>query len=127
MRDYLFQVSALGRGLQCVVVCSEVSFAEYRLFYRALLQKRRIILKRLREYLFQVSALCRVLQCVVVCCSVLQCVAVCCTGWRRPIGCLISEITFRKLATNYRALLRKMTYTDKASYDSTPPSSVLRG
>ena len=30
-------------------------------------------------------------------------------------------ITFSKLATNYRALLRKMTYKDKASYDSTPP------
>ena len=43
------------------------------------------------------------------------------TGWRRPLGFLISWITFRKLATNYRALLRKMTYKDKASYDSTPP------
>ena len=42
------------------------------------------------------------------------------TGWRRPIGCLISCITFRKLATNYRALVRKMTYIDRASYDSTP-------
>ena len=44
------------------------------------------------------------------------------TGWRSPIGCLISCITFRKLATNYRALLWKMTYKDKASYDFTPPS-----
>jgi len=43
------------------------------------------------------------------------------TGWRRPIGCLISWITFRKRATNYRALLRKMTYKDKASYESSPP------
>jgi len=43
------------------------------------------------------------------------------TGWRRPIGSRISLITFRKLATNYRALLRKITYKDKASYDSTPP------
>jgi len=32
----------------------------------------------------------------------------------------ISLITFRRLATNYRALLRKMTCKDKASYDSTP-------
>ena len=47
------------------------------------------------------------------------------TGWRRPIGCLISWITFRKLATNYRALLRKMTYKDKASYDSTPPCTTV--
>jgi len=48
-----------------------------------------------------------------------------CTGWRRPIRCLISWITFRKLATNYRALLRKMTYKDKASYESSPPCISL--
>jgi len=30
------------------------------------------------------------------------------------------QVIFRKKATNCRALLRKMTYTDKASYDSTP-------
>jgi len=33
----------------------------------------------------------------------------------------ISYITFRKLATNYRALLWEMTCTDKACYDSKPP------
>ena len=43
------------------------------------------------------------------------------TGWRRPIGCLKLQVIFRKRATNYRALLRKITYKDKASYDSTPP------
>jgi len=42
------------------------------------------------------------------------------TGWRIPIGCLKLEVIFRKRAPNYRALLRKMTYEDKASYDSTP-------
>ena len=42
-------------------------------------------------------------------------------GWRRPIGCLKLQVIFRKRATNYRALLRKMTYKDKASYDSSPP------
>ena len=26
------------------------------------------------------------------------------TGWRRPMGCRISQVTFRKLATQYRAL-----------------------
>jgi len=46
------------------------------------------------------------------------------TGWRRPIGCLISQIFFRILATNYRALWRKMTYKDKGSYDSTPPCII---
>ena len=32
------------------------------------------------------------------------------TGWRRPIGCLKLQVIFRKRATNYRALLRKLTY-----------------
>ena len=41
-------------------------------------------------------------------------------GWRRPIGCLKLQVIFRKRATNYWALLRKMTYKDKVSYDSTP-------
>ena len=31
------------------------------------------------------------------------------------------QVIFRKRATNYRALLRKMIYEDKASYDSMPP------
>jgi len=43
------------------------------------------------------------------------------TGWRRLIGCLKLQVIFRKRATKYRALWRKMTYEDKASYDSTPP------
>jgi len=47
------------------------------------------------------------------------------TGWQRPIGCLKLQVIFRKRATNHRALLRKMTYEDKASYDSTPPCSEL--
>jgi len=46
------------------------------------------------------------------------------TGWRRLIGCLKLQVIFRKRATNYRALLRKMTYKDKASYDSTPPCTL---
>ena len=33
---------------------------------------------------------------------------------------------FRKRATNYRALLRKMTCEDEASYDSTPPCIIHR-
>jgi len=32
------------------------------------------------------------------------------TGWRRCIGCLKLQVSFHKRATNYRALLRKMTY-----------------
>jgi len=34
--------------------------------------------------------------------------------------------TFRRRTTDYRALLRKMTYEDKASYDSTPPCIFCR-
>ena len=39
------------------------------------------------------------------------------TGRPRVIKCLESQVIFRKRATNYRALLRKMTYKHKASYD----------
>ena len=52
-------------------------------------------------------------------------------GWRRAIGCLELQVIYRKRATNYGALLRKITYKDKASYDSTPPcisfSSFVHG
>ena len=43
-----------------------------------------------------------------------------CTGWRRPIKCLELQVIFRKRPNNYRALLRKMTCEDKASYGSSP-------
>jgi len=45
-----------------------------------------------------------------------------CTGWRRLIGSPKLQITFRKRATKYRALLREVTYKDKRSYESSPPS-----
>jgi len=47
------------------------------------------------------------------------------TGWRRPIGCLKLQVILHKRATNYRALLRKMTCKDKASYGSSPPCSQV--
>ena len=40
------------------------------------------------------------------------------TVWRRYIVCLKLQVSFRKRATNYRALLWEMTYRDKASYGS---------
>ena len=43
------------------------------------------------------------------------------TGWRRFIGSPRLQIIFHKIATKYRSLLRKMTYKDKASYESSPP------
>ena len=43
------------------------------------------------------------------------------TGWRRPIGCLKVQVFFHFRATNYRALLPKMTFKEKASYGSSPP------
>jgi len=48
------------------------------------------------------------------------------TGWRRPIGCLKLQVIYRKKATNYRALLRKMTWKDMASYGSSPPCTFER-
>ena len=46
------------------------------------------------------------------------------TERRRPIGFLKLQVIFRKRAMNYRALLRKITYRDKASYGSSPPCST---
>ena len=92
------------------------------------------------------SVCCRV--CCSVCCRVRCCVccSACCsvllftqmpllhlhkqvprtrTGWPRPVGCLKLQVIVCKRATKYRALLRKMTYKDKASYGSLPPCIVL--
>jgi len=46
------------------------------------------------------------------------------TGWRRPTGCLKLQVILRKRATDYRAVLQKMTYKDKASYESSPPCTI---
>ena len=43
------------------------------------------------------------------------------TGWRRCIGCLKLQVNFRKRATNYRAILRKINHKDKASYGFLTP------
>ena len=43
------------------------------------------------------------------------------TGWRRLIGSPKLQIIFHKRATKYRSLLRKMTYKEKGSYESSPP------
>jgi len=40
---------------------------------------------------------------------------------KTPIECLYSWITFRKRATTYGAVLRKVTYKYKASYEFLPP------
>ena len=45
-------------------------------------------------------------------------------GWQRSIRCLSLRISFRTSANNYRALLRKITYIDKASYGSLPPCTT---
>ena len=49
------------------------------------------------------------------------CMRMCDTGWRRLIGSPKLQIIFHKRATKYRSLLRKMTYKDKGSYESSPP------
>jgi len=45
----------------------------------------------------------------------------CGTGWRRLIGSPKLQIIFHQRANKYRSLLRKMTYNDKGSYESSPP------
>ena len=97
-----------------------------------------------------VAVCCSVLQCVAACCSVLQCVAVCLYGSGRTMcvvldvgvcvvvdigdrvtyrvaktqGCLKLQVIFRKRAINYRALLRKITYQNKAPYGSSAPCTL---
>ena len=48
------------------------------------------------------------------------------TGWRRPMSCLKLQVTFRKRDTDYRALLRTMTYKGKVSYASSPHCTSVR-
>jgi len=73
-----------------------------------------------------------VFYCIVSCiysaaCSAVICVFYCvqyyctATGWRRLIGSPKLQIIFHKRATKYRSLLRKMTYQDEGSYESSPP------
>jgi len=47
------------------------------------------------------------------------------TGWRRLIESPKLQIIFHKRATKYRSLLRKMTYKDKGSYESSPPCTCI--
>ena len=49
----------------------------------------------------------------------------CSTGWRRLIGSPKLQIIFHGRATKYRSLLRKMTYKDKGSYESSPTCIFL--
>ena len=48
------------------------------------------------------------------------------TGWRGLIGSPKLQIIFHQRATKYRSLLRKMTYKDKGSYQSSPPCICMR-
>ena len=43
------------------------------------------------------------------------------TEGQKSIGCLRLQVIFRKRATNYRALVRKITYKDEAFNGSSPP------
>ena len=46
-------------------------------------------------------------------------------GGEDPKDALSLQVIFRKRATNYRALLRKMIYKDQASYGSMPPCNSI--
>jgi len=80
--------------------------------------------------------------CVAACCSVFQCFVLCCTVsqrvalwrcddasswvtlWRRLIGSPKLQIIFHKRSIKFRSLLRKMTWKDKGSYESSPPCTL---
>jgi len=47
------------------------------------------------------------------------------TGWRWCIGCLKLHLSFRRKATNYRALLHKVSYKYKSSYAPSPPCTCI--
>jgi len=49
------------------------------------------------------------------------------TGWRRCIGSLELQVSFRQRLANLRALSQKMTYEGKVSYDSTPLCTWMAG
>jgi len=104
----MYGVATISRLLKIIGL-----FAEYHLFYRALLQKRPIILRSL-----------------LIIATPYECIHtlyLTCLYYRvrRPTGCLKLQVIFRKRATSYRALLRKMTCTGKASYGSSLPCSVF--
>ena len=46
------------------------------------------------------------------------------TGWRRLIGSPKLQVIFHRRATKHRSHLRKMTYKDKGSYESSPPCII---
>ena len=56
-----------------------------------------------------------------VCMKVSDFVSASRTGWQRLIGSPKLQIIFHKRATKYRSFLRKMTYKDKGSFESSPP------
>ena len=74
---------------------------------------------------------CSVMQCIAVRCSVLQCVAVYfCMQMSKESGevikCVLKlQVSFRKRATDYRALLRKETYGKRPQKSPERSSTVF--
>jgi len=58
-----------------------------------------------------------------------ECVRVCmCVdlqGGENPKGCLKLQVFFHKRAIDHRALFRKLTHKDKASYATSPPCTLV--
>ena len=160
MRDNIYACNARGSLYECnvreTVVCMGwlqlvgssklyVSSAEYRLFYRALLHKRRFILWSLLIIAtlhawgggaYSMAASSTLPTFVFVQKSLFFAKEACQNrallrkrpiGWRRCIGCLNLHVSSCKRAIHYRALLRKMTCKDKAPYASLPPVRIQGG
>jgi len=63
-----------------------------------------------------------IFQCAAVCCSVLRCCTVYAASIQpAPAAAEQMQVSFHKRATNYRALMQKMTYDDQACNASLPP------
>ena len=74
-------------------MCADGSSVQAQFFQRWLPEPRRSLLVGFSGWVSSANS-------VILPCSI---------GWRRPRGCLKLQVIFRKRATNYRALLRKMT------------------
>jgi len=106
---------------QCVTVCCSVSLCVavrchiWHTLSCSVLQDVRRACVPIHEYTY--------ILCFIVCCTVVHGAIVCVQGKIHRMPKL--QVIFRQRATNYRSLLRKMIYKDKASYRSWPPCKLL--
>jgi len=112
-----FPISALGRML--------LFPAPARFPRHGYLESDASVCKKVRVRVCVYVCVCA---CVCVCVRVSECTFWVCNSDSTCIHIYIKlQFIFRKRATNYRALLQKMTYKDKASCGSSPPCRFCCG